>query len=116
MSVAKELLKLAVAVLRSASDAKPASKEELNASLAATLAANDELFDVIEAAKEELFATISLAIEALVEVKDPEMSDAIWADPESVPSAVTPVSSEPSPWKEPEKDPDKATPLLPVCI
>lgn len=65
---------------------------------------------------DELLATISDAIDALVDVNDPEMSDAICADDDNVPAAVTPVNPEPSPVKDPEKDPVKATFELPVCI
>jgi len=69
MSVARDELKLAVAVFRSPSEANPVSRDELNASCAAIRDEKDPLSTTSPA--------ISLAIDELVEVNEPDISSAI---------------------------------------
>ena len=99
MSVAKDALKLAVAVTNSASVTNPASNEELKSSNAFMSVAIDALNWVDEP---EIVAASNERINAAFAPNDPEISPAICAELDIVPAATTPVNPDPSPVKEPE--------------
>lgn len=109
MSVAKEALRLAVAVTNSASVTNPASKEELKSSNAFMSVAMLADVDVIDP---EIVAASNERINAAFAPNDPDISSAICAELEIVPAATTPVNPDPSPVKEPEYDPVNATSAL----
>ena len=109
MSVAKDALKLAVAVTNSASVTNPASNEELKSSNAFMSVAKDALNAVGEP---EMVAAVNERINVAFAPNDPDILSAICAELEIVPAATTPVNPDPSPVKEPEYDPVNATSAL----